>query len=1100
MRKRPTDASLYYIIGSTLWRDTALRELATDAIRFASTLNDKNETYVSSYVICQRYAKRIDEALADLKKRAERLRHKSAGPTITYFNALRSISRFDQGLAFLNDSLAEKPDDGDLLLLAATEYGVQGQTARAHKMLEQAEGVTRKVDWLRAKATLDEYEGELHSALSDWRKIVDVEPLNIAAHEQVARLLHSLEGFEPTNHYLDEICQRYPYREDLWSLRYNYLRHYDLAEAEATLSKAIQINPIFAWAIRELGVISVQQGRLDEGRSLWTQAVELEPDHPGVMHLEAMIADQQGRKDDAISAYRRAIILDPDDEYAISQLLESSPDVDRRIEAAKFIVEQMSSSTIAGEGILVFQHLANDVMNPQEVLAVVQDCVAHRPDLCTAHVALVRQWVRLNLLDQALATANAAVDAFPLVAGLWVEKATVHHARIEPEDCGTALREALSVDVKHNGAIHELANLYMRQGKIDAALQCMNEAIRRDPRNPEYHGLHGSLLWSADRQEEAVESIEHALDLSPDMGGLWERYRYYCDHLTRHDRAVSFAREVVRKRPGMGLLWLHLAGVLNRPEEMSEALEAVEQAIRLNPRNQEAHEKKVELLVALGRFEESATACRPPAFGDCPATNLRFREAWVLAQRGMIDQAIESLQTLLQSQPGYWRGWRQLCDWAREQNDLDLYMDGARQMVALAAHEPTSLMYAGHAHEVAANSSSCSGEECSNLIQDATEYYRRSFELDPTLGSSGELLLRLYSDAGRFDEAEDIYRRLAPHYYPGYALAERIKLDLAKGNVKSAIELLPDLVNQAGNDPWPLKRAVETMHDALSGRDRLAAIITLRLASQQTDSSVHVGTALIYLHALARRWEDAFSEARRLRDRPNVWRAAATELLEQIKSEPKVNILLGKFLKKNRALFAQTGSPEADRLWGLAIESAINTRGYFNTPNYTLAFQLADSWQARSHPSPWMLLNAAHASLGLKKYSSANEILSAALQLPSDDSRSALMTWQAWIEITSNHYDKAAQWLELVNPQNLNPYFRFFYYCVEAVLVAHQANEPSKGLQQSRSILKIAQSSLKSWRSYRMPAQAMSMARRRVARRVGGLAAWLELLRSLNWI
>src|SRR5207247_5179638 len=102
---------------------------------------------------------RGEEALGVLEGRVRRLGRQSARPAITLVSALGHIDRSSRAREVLEEALALRPEDGELLLFAADTLGRLGEFERAAEMLARAEGRSKQSDWLRTSASLASYRG-----------------------------------------------------------------------------------------------------------------------------------------------------------------------------------------------------------------------------------------------------------------------------------------------------------------------------------------------------------------------------------------------------------------------------------------------------------------------------------------------------------------------------------------------------------------------------------------------------------------------------------------------------------------------------------------------------------------------------------------------------------------------------------------------------------------------------------------------------------------------------------------------------------------------------------------------------------------------------
>ncbi len=75
---------------------------------------------------------------------------------------------------------------------------------------------------------------------------------------------------------------------------------------------ALRINPDYAEAHYNLGVVYGQQGRIDEAIREYQAALRINPDYAEAHHNLGLVYGQQGRTDEAIREYQAALRINPD--------------------------------------------------------------------------------------------------------------------------------------------------------------------------------------------------------------------------------------------------------------------------------------------------------------------------------------------------------------------------------------------------------------------------------------------------------------------------------------------------------------------------------------------------------------------------------------------------------------------------------------------------------------------------------------------------------------------------------------------------------------------------------------------------------------------
>jgi tetratricopeptide (TPR) repeat protein len=84
-------------------------------------------------------------------------------------------------------------------------------------------------------------------------------------------------------------------------------------------------------------------------------------------------------------------------------------------------------------------------------------------------------------LNIALGLCNQLVDASPEYSEAWNKRATIHYLMGDDDSSVADIRETLSLEPKHFGAISGLGLIFMRQGNHEAALDAFEQVLAISP-------------------------------------------------------------------------------------------------------------------------------------------------------------------------------------------------------------------------------------------------------------------------------------------------------------------------------------------------------------------------------------------------------------------------------------------------------------------------------------------------------------------------------------------------------------------------------------------------------------------------------------------
>jgi tetratricopeptide (TPR) repeat protein len=155
-------------------------------------------------------------------------------------------------------------------------------------------------------------------------------------------------------------------------------------------------------------------------------------------------------------------------------------------------------------------------------------------------------------------TAGGSVDDLLVMARAWGQ--ADEHAK-NSEYLKRALAKA---PAERQAAIHgELAETYRKRGMRDEAEHELEEALQKEPRNPQFHRQLAELYFArrtvGDRLKRAISAWESAIALDPSQDTDWEQLGRAYLAAGQPGKAVRFLEHAVDLEPGYGPTYLELS-------------------------------------------------------------------------------------------------------------------------------------------------------------------------------------------------------------------------------------------------------------------------------------------------------------------------------------------------------------------------------------------------------------------------------------------------------------------------------------------------------------------------------------------------------------
>ena len=823
LRYRPAEPGFVSTYADLLW-DQRQFARATRYYHLAACLGDKTEQFSQSYFIASRHLRQTEPALAFLRERAQQLGARSASPTITLVESLRHLGQTDVAFQSLEGALSRREGDGALRLFAADFYGRFGRFDAAVRLLREAQDRSSPVAWYRAAASLAGYQNDKASALTHWRRVLELEPLAHDAIRSVALLLAETEGRAVALRFLDELCGRFPFSCPLLSLRINWLKVDGAAAVLPYLRQSLEVNPADAWTWRELALNSASAGDGAAALSAADEAIRLEPHHSAGYGMRAHVLAGEGRIEEARADFREALRLEVDNDFALAQFVTTAPTLAERKAALAVVAEELRRQVIFGEALAAYQTAARGLLPPQDVLALLREAHQVRPDLWQAWSVLIAQLVDVGDHTEALKLAREATGRFPLVPRLWVDLARVEQARLDAPGESAALEKALQINPGYAHASRQLAAIRERQNELPQARAILEQAIAADPLDAQNHAGLAQILWKLGERDAAIARVQHALGLEPGYDWAWNALRNWGEKAGQADLAARMARELTRSRAGEARSWLMLADCLSPETDGEELFAALDRALALNPRSEEACDARARALTRLDRFDEALAQCAPASLQP-PPVKLRLRAAWIEAQRGNLPQAIARARAALDEHPDYYGGWQLLSDWYLQMQQADEAVQAAETMARLAPLEPVPLGYLG---------------DLKLQLGDrpgAKAAFERAFTLDPDYHYAGFRLFHMQLSDRELDRAAATLQVLQRQGETHQSLSCAVELAVARDDWERALEQFGSLCSMDAAERWSIAAAVKAL-ETKRGRRSVDSVINQRLASAKASPAL----------------------------------------------------------------------------------------------------------------------------------------------------------------------------------------------------------------------------------------------------------------------
>jgi predicted O-linked N-acetylglucosamine transferase (SPINDLY family) len=329
-----------------------------------------------------------------------------------------------------------------------------------------------------------------------------------------------------------------------------------------------------------------------------------------------------------------------------------------------------------------------------------------------------------------------------------------HYQAGQPQLAEPILRQVLSLDPHHGGALHLLGTLAYQAVRWDVAIDYFRQAVAADPRVAAFHSTLGAAYQAAGRFDDAAASHQQALALSPHDLLVLNNLGITLSSQGKHEEAIAAFRQALTLNPNDPELHNNLAAALRSAVNLDEAIACCREALRLRPDFAEAYQNLGNALLDQGRPDEAVTSYQQAVRLAPRSASAHHALGNALQAAGRLDQAIRTYQQALQLRP----------------DDPEAYCHLGDTLLAR------------------------------NRVAEAAAQQQQALRLRPDYAEAHNGLGNAHYSQGRLDDAAACYRQAlerhpddpSPQYNLGVALQSQGRLAEARACFREAMRLRPD--------------------------------------------------------------------------------------------------------------------------------------------------------------------------------------------------------------------------------------------------------------------------------------------------------------------
>jgi putative PEP-CTERM system TPR-repeat lipoprotein len=512
---------------------------------------------------------------------------------------------YDDGLRFLERSLAADPENRSVQLELAAGYLAAGAVDRAIAALEAVpaqEGaelmrrelllvlaLARKQDWAgartRARSLAERFSdqpmvynlsgsvelaaGDLAAARAEFERAAELQPDGAAPVLNLARV-DAADG-KPDAAYtrLAAFVERSPDNLlALLALAELDERRGDLPEAVEHLRHAASAHADALQPRLALARLLVLSGDEDGALATAQEAVKLEPDSATAQTTLGGVQLALGRNEEALASFRRAAAAMPRSSEAQYDIGRALVALGRRVQAREALERALGEDPAHVAAASLMAKLALESGRPEEALAIAERLEQAHPGSAVPSMLRGDVHVARAQYVEAARDYSTALERAPdrsLVMRLYEARRAAGAT-----DARDALTDWLASHPDDVSVRLVLAQAQQDAGKVDAAIAEYERVLAAAPANAvALNNL--AWLYAARHDDRALAMAERAHAAAPEAGEVTDTLGWLLVQRGDIDRALPLLRDAAERSPDVPEIRYHLAVALVRDGATAEA-------------------------------------------------------------------------------------------------------------------------------------------------------------------------------------------------------------------------------------------------------------------------------------------------------------------------------------------------------------------------------------------------------------------------------------------------------------------------------------------------------------------------------------------------
>ncbi|XP_009960036.1 PREDICTED: transmembrane and TPR repeat-containing protein 1 [Leptosomus discolor] len=367
------------------------------------------------------------------------------------------------------------------------------------------------------------------------------------------------------------------------SMGYCILFVHGLKKLSTWLNKwRITVLTLFALLLLLFSWKTVKQNEIWLSReSLFSSGVKTLPHNAKVHYNYANFLKDQGRNIEAIYHYKTALKLYPRHASALNNLGTLTKDV---VEAKDYYRRALQLNPQHNRALFNLGNLLKSQGKKEEAVILLRDSIKYGPEFADAYSSLASLLAEQERLKEAEEVYKAGIENCPESSDLHNNYGVFLVDTGAPERAVSHYRQAIHLSPTHHVAMVNLGRLHRSLGQNKEAEAWYKRALKVS-RKAEILSPLGALYYNTGRYEEALQVYREAASLQPSNKEIRLALAQVLAMMGRTMEAEKMTNHILSEDVECLECYRLLSAIYSKQEHYAKALEAIEKALQLKPKD-----------------------------------------------------------------------------------------------------------------------------------------------------------------------------------------------------------------------------------------------------------------------------------------------------------------------------------------------------------------------------------------------------------------------------------------------------------------------------------------------------------------------------------